>query len=113
MKKLIALLTLMAGLASAGQISFDFINADSSEVVTGAQSNALVSVQTQADANYSTNVTQGANIETNEAAALSNAKQYHYGDPDIEITPTNAFTFNPATGTITEYSGSYTDIVIP
>lgn len=41
-------------------------------------------------------------------------KLYHYGDPDIVVTPANFFGFNPVTGTITNYSSSGpADVVIP
>ena len=48
---------------------------------------------------------------TNEVDLLAE-KLYQYGTVDITITPTNAFVFDGA-GTITGYSGTYTDIVIP
>ena len=38
---------------------------------------------------------------------------YHYGDPDIQITPAGAFGFDPLTGTITGYAGTDEDIVLP
>jgi len=125
MKKIIALLAMIAGLATAGTLTFDTINADTAGTVTGTQSNALVSVQSQATANSETGVTHTASIAANvidiaalEAAALTNEvdilAEYleQYGTTDITITPTNAFTFDGA-GTITAYSGSYTNIVIP
>jgi len=40
-------------------------------------------------------------------------KEYHYGDPDIIITPESEFTFNAGTGTITGYSGTNATVVIP
>ena len=40
-------------------------------------------------------------------------KLYHYGDPDIEITPAGAFGFDPLTGEITGYTGTNPDIVLP
>ena len=38
-------------------------------------------------------------------------KLYHYGDPDIEITPASDFAFNA--GTIMGYTGTNPDIVLP
>ena len=48
---------------------------------------------------------------TNEVDLLAE-KLYQYGTTDITITPESAFTFD-GMGTITAYSGTYTDIVIP
>ncbi|MDD2598373.1 MAG: leucine-rich repeat domain-containing protein [Kiritimatiellae bacterium] len=38
---------------------------------------------------------------------------FHYGDPDIVITPASDFGFDSDTGTITGYTGSNPDIVLP
>lgn len=40
-------------------------------------------------------------------------KNYHYGDPDIEITPESEFSFDASTGTITGYSGTNANVIIP
>jgi len=75
MKKIIALLAMIAGLATAGTLTFDTINADTAGTVTGTQSNALVSVQSQATANSETGVTHTASIAANviDIAALEAA----------------------------------------
>ena len=38
---------------------------------------------------------------------------YHYGDPDIQITPESDFGFDSDTGAITGYTGSNSNIVLP
>jgi len=40
-------------------------------------------------------------------------KTHHYDDADITITPESEFGFDPATGTITNYTGTGANLVIP
>ena len=56
--------------------------------------------------------TLGAGIVTNAAGILYIEKLAQYGDGDIVITPDSAFTFDGA-GTITAYTGTYVNVVVP
>ena len=71
---------------------------------------------TGADTSYATKE-QGALADSSlqdEVDPISRItdKLYHYGDPDIEITPASEFGFD-GSGTITSYSGTNATVVIP
>ena len=84
-----------------------------SEAVSNIVNSAIAPLATTNQLNSVSNNLQ-AQIDlrlTNEVDLLAK-KLEQYGTTDITITPESAFTFD-GMGTITAYSGTYTDIVIP
>jgi len=119
---MIALLAAIAVRGGTGTLTFDWIHADTAAALSAgtdrdrldaAITNEVDPVAMEALSGYATTgelAIATANLDETDPRAM---RAYHYGDPDIQITPAGDFGFDATSGEITSYTGTNKVVVLP